>query len=103
MKSILIVRLGAMGDIVHSLPGAASLKHSFPGARITWIVEPAWVPLLEGNGFVDREFPLLDRIRRVTVETVKKPVSNERRGWAAVFAHTAAGAILSRPGSLGTF
>ena len=54
VKSILIVRLGAMGDIIHALPGAASLKHSFPGARITWIVEPAWVPLLDGNGFVDR-------------------------------------------------
>src|ERR1700748_1947219 len=54
MKSILIVRLGAMGDIIHALPGAASLKHSFPEARITWVVEPRWIPLLEGNGFVDR-------------------------------------------------
>jgi len=43
-----------MGDIIHSLPGAASLKHSFPAARISWVVEPQWVPLLEGNGFVDR-------------------------------------------------
>ena len=43
-----------MGDIIHALPGAASLKHSFPGARITWVVDPQWVPLLEGNGFVDR-------------------------------------------------
>jgi len=51
---ILIVRLGSMGDIIHSLPGAVSLKHSFPEARITWVVEPKWVPLLEGNGFVDR-------------------------------------------------
>jgi heptosyltransferase I len=54
VKSILIVRLGAMGDIIHSLPGAASLKHSFPDARITWVIEPRWVPLLEGNGIVDR-------------------------------------------------
>jgi heptosyltransferase-1 len=54
LKSILIVRLGAMGDIIHALPGAASLKHSFPGARVTWVVEPQWAPLLEGNGFVDR-------------------------------------------------
>lgn len=54
LKNILIVRLGAMGDIIHALPGAASLKHSFPGARITWVVEPQWAPLLEGNGFVDR-------------------------------------------------
>jgi heptosyltransferase-1 len=54
VKSILIVRLGAMGDMIHALPGAASLKHSFPAARVTWVVEPKWVPLLEGNGFVDR-------------------------------------------------
>jgi heptosyltransferase-1 len=51
---ILVVRLGAMGDIIHALPGAASLKHSFPEARVTWVVEPQWVPLLQGNGFVDR-------------------------------------------------
>ena len=51
---ILVVRLGAMGDIIHSLPGAASLKHSFPDARVSWVVEPKWVPLLERNGFVDR-------------------------------------------------
>ena len=54
MKSILIVRLGAMGDMIHALPGAASLKHSFPEARVTWVVEPRWVPLLADNGFVDR-------------------------------------------------
>src|SRR4051794_7169378 len=43
-----------MGDIIHSLPGAASLKHSFPEARLTWVVDPKWVQLLEGNGFIDR-------------------------------------------------
>jgi len=54
LQRILIVRLGAMGDIIHSLPGAASLKRSFPHARITWVVERNWAPLLEGNGLVDR-------------------------------------------------
>jgi heptosyltransferase I len=57
---ILVVRLGAMGDIVHALPAAASLKHSFPGWRVTWVVEPRWAPLLEANPFVDRVV-LLDR------------------------------------------
>ena len=51
---ILVVRLGAMGDIIHALPAAASLKHSFPGSRLTWIVEPKWAPLLEDNPFIDR-------------------------------------------------
>ena len=49
-----MVRLGAMGDIIHSLPGIASLRHSFPEARISWVIEPKWRPLIEGNGFVDR-------------------------------------------------
>lgn len=51
---ILIVRLGAMGDIVHTLPAVASLKHSFPGTTLTWAVEAQWAPLLEENPFVDR-------------------------------------------------
>jgi heptosyltransferase I len=51
---ILIVRLGAMGDIIHTLPAAASLRASFPNARITWVVEPQWAPLLEGNPSIDR-------------------------------------------------
>jgi len=51
---ILVVRLGALGDIIHTLPAVASLKHSFPGSRLTWVVEPRWAPLVEGNPFVDR-------------------------------------------------
>ncbi|HYW42243.1 MAG TPA: glycosyltransferase family 9 protein [Bryobacteraceae bacterium] len=51
---ILVVRLGAMGDIIHTLPAVASLKHSHPGSHLTWIVEPKWAPLVEGNPFVDR-------------------------------------------------
>src|SRR5579872_1549275 len=51
---ILVVRLGAMGDIIHALPAVASLKHSFPGSVLTWVVEPRWAPLLEDNPFVDR-------------------------------------------------
>ena len=51
---ILVVRLGAMGDVIHTLPAVASLKHSYPGSRLTWAVEPRWAPLLENNPFVDR-------------------------------------------------
>ncbi|HTQ56293.1 MAG TPA: glycosyltransferase family 9 protein [Bryobacteraceae bacterium] len=57
---ILAVRLGAMGDIIHTLPAVASLKHSFPGSRVTWAVHPRWAMLLAGNPFVDRLL-LLDR------------------------------------------
>jgi heptosyltransferase I len=51
---ILVIRLGAMGDIVHTLPAAASLRHGFPGSHLTWVVEPKWRALLDGNPFIDR-------------------------------------------------
>ncbi len=54
VSRILIVRMGAMGDIIHTLPAAASLRASFPDARITWVVEPRWMPLLENNPSLDR-------------------------------------------------
>ena len=51
---ILVVRLGALGDVLHALPAVASLKHSFPGCRLTWIIDPKWTALLQDNPFVDR-------------------------------------------------
>ncbi len=50
---ILVIRLGAMGDVIAALPAAASLKHSIPHSKITWVVEPKWSVLLEGNPYVD--------------------------------------------------
>jgi len=44
---VLLVRLSAIGDVVHTLPVAAALKRR--GWRVSWIVEPAARPLLEGN------------------------------------------------------
>jgi heptosyltransferase-1 len=55
---ILVVRLGAMGDVIHTLPAVASLKHSHPFSRITWAIEAKWAPLLEGNPYVDRVLAL---------------------------------------------
>ena len=46
---ILLVRLGSLGDIVHALPSAASLRDAFPAARIDWAVESKWERLLVGN------------------------------------------------------
>jgi heptosyltransferase-1 len=46
-SEVLLVRLSAIGDVVHTLPAAAALKHR--GWRVCWIVEPAARPLLEGN------------------------------------------------------
>ena len=50
---ILVVRLGSMGDVIAALPAVASLKHSIPRSKITWVIDPRWAPLLEGNPYVD--------------------------------------------------
>jgi heptosyltransferase-1 len=42
-----------MGDVIHTLPAVASLKSGFPGAHITWIIDPKWAPLVSGNPSVD--------------------------------------------------
>jgi heptosyltransferase I len=47
------VRLGSMGDVIAALPAVASLKHSIPHSKITWVIDPKWSMLLEGNPYVD--------------------------------------------------
>ncbi len=55
---ILIVRLGAMGDILHTIPAVERLRLSFPQAEIAWVLEPKWRPLVSGTGLVNHILPL---------------------------------------------
>jgi heptosyltransferase-1 len=54
----LVVRLGAMGDILHALPAVRALKIGHPYTSLAWVVEPKWAPLLDGNPFVDHVISL---------------------------------------------
>jgi len=53
-RRFLIVRLGSLGDIIHTLPAAAALRDSFPDAQIDWVVESKWSAILEGNSDLSR-------------------------------------------------
>ena len=55
---ILIVRTSAMGDIVHALPVLDRLRQSLPNARIGWVVEQVFAPLLEGHSDLDAVIPI---------------------------------------------
>jgi heptosyltransferase-1 len=48
---VLIVRVGAMGDVLHALPAVAALRKERPEWTIDWVVDERWAPLLEANGF----------------------------------------------------
>jgi heptosyltransferase I len=46
LDRILVVRLSALGDIVHALPVLAALKREWPMASVDWLVEEAYAPIL---------------------------------------------------------
>ena len=50
MAKILIVRLGAMGDILHALPAATAIRATLPNATIGWLVEERWSELFTAPG-----------------------------------------------------
>ena len=77
-RRILVVRLGAMGDVIHTLPAVASVKQSFPHSHLAWAVDERWTPLLEGNPFVDE-------VIAVGRRTVSSVLSLRRRLRSAKF------------------
>lgn len=52
--NFLLVRLGALGDVVHALPAAAALRAAHPDARIDWLVDAKHRPLLDLVPVIDR-------------------------------------------------
>src|ERR1051326_2272074 len=61
MTRFLIVRLGALGDIVHALPVAAAIRRSFPAARIDWLVSAKHREILDLVPVIDRRLVIHDR------------------------------------------
>ena len=49
IRRILIVKLSAMGDVLHALPAAAYLRKAAPSAEVHWAVDTRFAGLLDGN------------------------------------------------------
>lgn len=64
---VLVVRLGAMGDILHALPAVTALRQAHPDWFIGWAIEPQWRGLLCAGTCDARgpEMPLVDQIHTV--------------------------------------
>ncbi len=50
---VLVIRLGAVGDVVRTLPAVSILRRAWPAARLSWLVEPAAQSAVEGQPWVD--------------------------------------------------
>jgi heptosyltransferase-1 len=89
---LLVVRLGAMGDILHALPAVTALRQAHPGWIIDWVVEPAWKALLSARDVPepspgslspplrDATQPLVDRLHLAPAKAWgRHPLSRETR------------------------
>lgn len=57
-RSIVVVKLSAIGDVLHGVPAAVALKRAFPEARIGWAVEGRAADVLAGHPAIDHLFRL---------------------------------------------
>jgi heptosyltransferase-1 len=77
VERLLIVRLSAMGDVIHTLPAAQALREAFPNAMIGWLIEERWAELLCAPGTPRRgprsaQRPLADWIHPVNLTGWRK-------------------------------
>jgi lipopolysaccharide heptosyltransferase I len=61
LSRFLLVRLGALGDIVHAIPVAAALRRAFPAAGIDWLVSAKHRAILDLVPVIDRRLVIRDR------------------------------------------
>lgn len=57
-RSIVFVKLSAIGDVLHGVPAAVAAKRAFPAARIGWVVEGRAADVLAGHPAIDHLFRL---------------------------------------------
>ena len=56
---ILVVRLSALGDVLLATPAVRALARRFPEARVDWLVEAAYLPLVHRYAGAPEQLPLV--------------------------------------------
>jgi heptosyltransferase-1 len=79
-ERFLVVRLGSLGDIVHTFPAVAGLRQSFPNSEIVWLTHPRWMDLINSSGLATQIWPVDSRDN----SSVRQVLSKIRKsGWTA--------------------
>ena len=58
VQRVLIIKMSALGDIIHALPVSAALKEAYPHLELSWAVEEAFTPLVAHNPYLHKVFKL---------------------------------------------
>ena len=62
---ILVIKLGALGDVLRTTPILEAIKEKYPDSEITWITEPESKEILEGN-------PNISKILTLPIEEISE-------------------------------
>ena len=71
----LVVRLGSLGDIVHTFPAVSALRETFPSAEIVWLTHPRWKLLVESSGLASQVWAAETR----SIPSLRKTIEALRR------------------------
>ena len=85
---ILIVKLGSIGDIVHTLPAVAAIRNALRESEISWVVERRAAEILRDNPIIDRLIEVDTKALRrglVSGETLRAPRQQLRQLRASAF------------------
>jgi len=79
--SILVLRLSALGDILHTIPAVLALRRAHPAARIGWVVESPFRELVEMTTPIDELFVVDTKKwrRSLNLTTLKEILQMRRR------------------------
>lgn len=79
---ILIVKLGSIGDVVHTLPSLAAIRRACPSADIAWVVEESSSEILKGNPIIDNLIEVDTRRlrRRRDIDKLVREAGRQLRG-----------------------
>ena len=100
---ICIVKLSAMGDIIHAMVALEFIKKQYPDSQIDWIVENGFKSVLENNPYIDNILPVnLKSIKTNKMQIfsqIKLLNSYAKTGWSVINVFNHRGiikAVLSR-------
>lgn len=80
ISRLLVVRLSAMGDVLHTLPAVAALRQALPLTRVTWVVDERWADLVRCASVrvAGAPTPVVDQVHTVNIKTWRRSLWSSR-------------------------
>src|ERR1700719_2769736 len=71
-RRFLVVRLGSLGDIVHTFPAVSALRESFPAAEIIWLTHTRYKLLVQTSGLASKIWTTETRAISSLMNTIRE-------------------------------